>query len=123
MLSRSLIAWVAEQLSYSRERITQLSMNKAGQRLAVYLYDLQLTQLRQDLNFPISLSVLANQLAITPETLSRLLRQFHNFDFIRWHHKKLSILDIEGLFKFVGLPAMNRVRCINKNSLSKVTGC
>ena len=123
MLSCSLIRWVAEQLSYSRERITQLSMNKAGQRLALYLYDLYVTQLQQELNIPVSLSVLANQLAITPETLSRLLRQFHNFDFIRWRYKKLSILDIEGLFEFVGLPAMNRVSCISKNSLSKVTSC
>lgn len=120
-LSCSLMRWVAEQLSYSMERITQLSMNKAGQRLTVYLHDLYATQLRQDLNIPVSLSVLANQLAITPETLSRLLRHFHDHNYISWRHKKLLIIDIEGLFEFVGLPKINRVKYINKNPHSKAT--
>ena len=75
-LTMRIMSLMADELSHAINRIDQLSMNNAGQRLVSYLGDLQMQQQAEFISLPVNLSVLARQIAITPETLSRLLKKF-----------------------------------------------
>lgn len=103
-LTMRIMSLMADELSHAINRIDQLSMNNAGQRLVSYLGDLQMQQQAEFISLPVNLSVLARQIAITPETLSRLLKKFRQHKYIHCQEKTLSILDINALYDFVGLP-------------------
>lgn len=102
--SLRLMSSMAKKLAQSMNRIDQLTMNNAGQRLVSYLLDLHVLQQGQWLELPVSYSILAKQLAITSETLSRLLQKFRQQGLISGKRRTLVMLDIDKLCDLVGLP-------------------
>jgi len=102
---RCVLKAMGEKLVGAMNRIDQLTLSNAGQRLATYLLDLRLHQGSNRLRLPITYHVLAKQLAVTPETLSRLLNKFRRANVI--DHRRdglLEVHDVEGLCDLVNLP-------------------
>ncbi len=87
----SLCMWMHELV----ERIEELSVASAGARLARYLLRLPASGDEQPLTveLPMPKKDLAAHLAITPETLSRLLRRWHDQSVIRSAGKSVSVID------------------------------
>lgn len=106
--SLRLMSSMAKKLTQSMNRIDQLTMNNAGQRLVSYLLDLHALQHGQWLELPVSYSILAKQLAIAPETLSRLLQKFREQELISGKRRTLVMLDIDALCDSVGLPRLSQ---------------
>lgn len=104
-LAVTLIAFMAENLSLAVNRIDQLTVNKATQRLVLYLADLYQIQGSRWLILPYSQSILARQLNIEPETLSRLLTKFRRNNLISVDGKECVILDTQALCEEVNLPS------------------
>ena len=87
----SLCMWMHELV----ERIEELSVASAGARLARYLLRLPASGGGEPLTLelPMAKKDLAAHLAITPETLSRLLRRWQDQSVIRSTGKHVSVLD------------------------------
>jgi len=87
----SLCMWMHELV----ERIDELSVASAGARLARYLLRLPAIGDAQPLTLelPMAKKDLAAHLAITPETLSRLVRRWQDQNVIRSSGKRVSVLD------------------------------
>ncbi|PRB81380.1 Crp/Fnr family transcriptional regulator [Pseudomonas sp. MYb185] len=102
--SLAMLSGMAERISQSLNRIDLLTIGNAAQRLVLYLMDLYIQQRRAWLVLPVAQSVLARQLNITPETLSRQLSSFRRSGLIGDNHPDVVLLDIEGLCRSVGLP-------------------
>ncbi len=103
-LLMELLSAMSNKLNYVMNRIDQLTMKNAGQRLVSYLLDLHQQQHTNWLDLPVSYGILASQLAITPETLSRLLQKFRQKGVISGKRKTLVLLDIDGMCDLVELP-------------------
>lgn len=77
------------------ERVEELSVASAAARLAHYL--LRLPSKVEDklvvLELPLAKKELAAHLAITPETLSRLLRRWQDAGLVRSNGRRLEVLD------------------------------
>jgi len=104
-LSLKIMASMAKKLNQAMHRIDQLTLNNAGQRLVSYLLDLHQQQNSRWLKLPASYGVLAVQLAIAPETLSRLFQKFREKELISGKRKSILLIDLEGLCIEVGLPS------------------
>jgi CRP-like cAMP-binding protein len=87
----SLCMWMHELV----ERIEELSIASAGARLSRYLLRLPASggQGPLVLELPMAKKDLAAHLAITPETLSRLLRRWQDHGVVRSSGKTLTVLD------------------------------
>ncbi|HWK53945.1 MAG TPA: Crp/Fnr family transcriptional regulator [Hyphomicrobiales bacterium] len=102
--SVAMLGGMALRISQSLNRIDLLTTGNAAQRLVLYLTDLYVQQRRSWLVLPVSQNVLARQLNVTPETLSRLLSGFKRAGLIGEHNPEVVLLDIEGLCRQVDLP-------------------
>jgi CRP-like cAMP-binding protein len=95
----NLMAYMSLRLRKLIDEIDYLSLQNASFRLAYYL----LQQMHADASGEPSIhlqtpkSVLASQLSITPETLSRILNNFRKNDFIEVNSNDILIKDIDGL--------------------------
>ena len=106
-LAMQLLSAMSSRLFDAVDRIDQLTLSSAGQRLVVYLLQQQQQQSSHWLKLPISFSILSRQLNIAPETLSRLLQKFRNQGLISGKRKTVVLLDTEGLCDLVELPRLN----------------
>ena len=81
------------------ERIEELSIARAGARLARYLLRQPATGggAALEIDLPLARKELASHLAIVPETLSRLLRRWQDEGVIRVEGRKLAIPDPRAL--------------------------
>jgi len=77
------------------ERIEELSVASAGARLARFLLrqPSRLVGGKAEIALPMSKKELAGHLAITPETLSRLLRRWQDSGLVRSEGRTLAVLD------------------------------
>ena len=103
-----LLSAMSLKLVDSVDRIDQLTLSSAGQRLVVFLLQLQQQQGSRWLTLPISYTILSRQLNIAPETLSRLLQKFRAQGLISGKRKTLVLLDTDGLCDLVELPRPDR---------------
>jgi len=109
---RSLLEALSQRLYQAVDRIEHLSLNNAAQRLVAYMLDLSLSQHRVEdwsgspvnIVLPVPISVLAGQLAMTPETLSRQLQRFRRVGLVSGRGRELVLQDITALCNLVSLP-------------------
>lgn len=94
-LSAAMVSSLSMWLISLTERVEELSVASASARFAHYL--LRLPSKVEDkvvvLELPLAKKELAAHLAITPETLSRLLRRWQDAGLLRSNGRKLEILD------------------------------
>ncbi|THF64130.1 Crp/Fnr family transcriptional regulator [Pseudothauera rhizosphaerae] len=102
--SMAMLEGMAVRITQSLNRIDLLTIGNAAQRLVTYLMDIYMQQRSAWLILPASQSVLARQLNIVPETLSRQLGGFRRAGLIGGHNRELVLLDVDGLCKAVDLP-------------------
>lgn len=93
-LARVMVASLCGWLQRLVGRVEELSVASAGARLARYLLDLPAREADEglELRLPISKREVAEQLAITPETLSRQLRRWHDGGVIRSERSRIVLL-------------------------------
>jgi CRP-like cAMP-binding protein len=107
---RRLLEALSQRLYQAVDRIEHLSLNNAAQRLVAYMLDLSphraenLIDSPVNILLPVPISVLAGQLAMTPETLSRQLQRFRRVGLLSGRGRELVLQDITALCNLVGLP-------------------
>ncbi len=119
----SLLSALSKRLYQAMNRIDHLTLNNAGQRLAAYLLELRRQQRGNWIDVPVNLAMLAAQLGMTPETLSRLLQKFRQDGLISGKGRTLVLLDAAALCEHVGLPVAHA--CTNgcANAEASMVGC
>lgn len=96
---------MADNLYSAVSRIDQLTVNKSGQRLVMFLAELYQTQNTRWLKLPFTQGILARQLNIEPETLSRMLTKFRDAGCLSVKGKECVILEPAQLCSMVSLPS------------------
>lgn len=102
--SCSLLRIVAGQMTQAIGRIDLLTIANSMQRLVTYLVNLYIEQGSAWLTLPTHHRVLARQLNMTPENLSRMLGGFRRDGLIGGRNRDLVLLDVEALCKQARLP-------------------
>jgi len=102
--ARYILAMISERLYQAVNRIDRLTVSNASQRLVLYLADLFRDQGRLWLKLPLSQGMLARQLSIEPETLSRIISRFRNAGVLSIKGRECVLLDIDALCELVKLP-------------------
>lgn len=103
-LAMRLLASMSTRLYQAVNRIDQLTISNSSQRLVLYLLDLHQQQRSRWVTLPVQVQVLARQLNISPETLSRLLSQFKQAELISGKRREWVLLNPDGLCRAVNLP-------------------
>lgn len=104
-LMQTLLSALSRRLYQAMNRIDHLSLNNAGQRLVAYLLELRRQSHGNWLDIPVSFAVLAGQLGMTPETLSRLMQKFRQDGLVSGKGRTVVLLDAEALREKVSLLA------------------
>src|SRR5690606_32958337 len=102
--SCALLRIVAGQMTQAISRIDLLTMANSMQRLVTYLVNLYVEQGSAWLTLPARQRVLARQLNMTPENLSRMLGALRRDGLIGGRNHELVLLDVEALCKQARLP-------------------
>lgn len=102
--SCTLLRIVAGQMTQAINRIDLLTIANSMQRLVTYLINLSFEQGSAWLTLPARHRVLARQLNMTPENLSRMLSAFRRDGLIGGRNRDLVLLDIEALCRQARLP-------------------
>jgi CRP/FNR family transcriptional regulator len=94
-LAAAMVSSLSMWLISLTERVEELSVASAAARLAHYLLRLpsRVEDGRVVLELPLAKKELAAHLAITPETLSRLLRRWQDAGVLRSNARRLEVLD------------------------------
>lgn len=94
-LAAAMVSALSMWLIGLTERVEELSVASASARLAHYLLRLpsRLEERTIVLELPLAKKELAAHLAITPETLSRLLRRWQDAGLLRGNGRRLEVLD------------------------------
>ena len=103
-LSAAMVSSLAMWLISLTERVQELSVASATARLAHYLLRLpsRVESKVVVLELPLAKKELAAHLAITPETLSRLLRRWQDAGLVRGNGRRLEVLDERLLVAIAG---------------------
>jgi len=106
-LAEHLLGCMACRMLDLMNTIDKLTQPDAGQRLVMHLGELYQTQKKQQpfVLLPVTKQVLASQLSIKPETLSRLLRKFKDDGLLVEQKNRLYIPDLTKLCYAVNLTA------------------
>lgn len=102
--SFQLLGAMATKLNQAVNRVDQLTLKGANQRLVSYLLELRQQQGADWLQLPVSHGVLAGQLNIAPETLSRLFKKMRDDEVISGKGATVVLLDIDSMCHLVNLP-------------------
>ena len=105
--SLKILSALSLRLYQNMNHIDQLTLSSAGQRLVSYLLELKRHQGADAVTLPVSQAVLAAQLNVAPETLSRLFQGFRKKALIEGKRGHIMIKDVDGLRRAVNLPVMN----------------
>ena len=83
--------------------VERLSLHNAIFRLVNYLLDFKknVQKNRDDIHLDVSKQIIASQLAITPETLSRILKQLSKKNYISVQDDHIKLNDENGLINIV----------------------
>ena len=89
------VATAFNQMAATLERVEELQVSSAGARLARYVMKLPAKGASDPLEveLPLAKKDLAAHLAITPETLSRLLRRWQDQGIVETRGKRILLLD------------------------------
>ncbi len=117
--SLNLLTSMSVRLHQVLNRVDQLTLKNAGQRLVVYLLEQYQQQKTQWLTLPVSRSILATQLNIAPETLSRLFSKFKSEETISGKRQTVVLMDIDKMCYSVGLPSLGQLGGLS----SSMAGC
>mgnify|MGYP000332856727 CR=1 FL=1 len=99
-----LLGAMASKLNQAVNRVDQLTLKGANQRLVSYLLELYKKQGADWLKLPVAHNVLAGQLNIAPETLSRLFKKLRQEEVISGKGGVVVLLDIDKMCELVNLP-------------------
>lgn len=102
--ARHLLEEMSARLYQAVNRIDQLTVNNASQRLVLYLIELYQQQQNLSLKLPVNCRTLARQLSVTPETISRLLKFFRREELICVKGDTWVLHDLDRLCAVVHLP-------------------
>lgn len=104
-LAIKIMSFMSHRISFLVNTIDTLTQVNAEQRLVMYLAQLYLQQQPEKLSvcLPFSKKVLANQICVKPETLSRMLRRLKNNNLIIEKGRCWEIPDVNLLCHSVGL--------------------
>lgn len=108
--SCTLLRIVAGQMTQAIGRIDLLTIANSTQRLVTYLMNLYVEQGSAWLTLPSRHRVLARQLNMTPENLSRMLGAFRREGLIGGRNRELVLLDVEALCRQARLPPPDHKR-------------
>jgi len=108
--SFQLLGAMATKLSQAVNRVDQLTLKGANQRLVSYLLELHQQQGSEWIKLPVAQSVLAGQLNIAPETLSRLFKKLRQEEVISGKGGVVVLLDIERMCTLVNLPSPFKIQ-------------
>lgn len=114
---------MAGNLYLAVNRIDRLTVNKSGQRLVMFLAELCQIQNTRWLKLPFTQGILARQLNIEPETLSRMLAKFREAGCLSVKGKECVILDPGQLCSLVNLPEATLTRKHVGNTSSDLLRC
>lgn len=70
-------------------------------RIASYILDKYEESENEEFELELSSKELANYLATTPETISRKLREFEELKYIKRNNRKIKVLDVDSLNKYI----------------------
>lgn len=106
-LHRQLLRVISREIVIEHEHVMMMSSRPAFERVALFVQVLaQREALRgqrpQLLELPMSRADIASYLALANETVSRMLSKLEKNGLIRNGHRKLEILDAEGLMQITG---------------------
>ncbi|PLP96705.1 Crp/Fnr family transcriptional regulator [Cupriavidus pauculus] len=101
-LRTAILANLRRQANRQAELLVAIGSMKASQRLAMLLLDLAAEQVRRGitdggLTLAMTRNDIASYLGLTLETVSRLLSRFRSVGLITVRHRKLRIVDPDGL--------------------------
>jgi len=99
-----LLSAMALKLNQAVNRVDQLTLKGANQRLVSYLLDLYKQQGSEWMRLPVAHSVLAGQLNIAPETLSRLFKKMRDDEIISGKGSVVVLLDVDSMCRVVNIP-------------------
>lgn len=99
----SVMGVLSQRLHKQINEVERLSLHNATFRLVNYLLDFRSNvQInKSDIHLDVSKQIIASQLAITPETLSRILKQLSDQNLITMHDDRIQLVDEEGLINIV----------------------
>lgn len=100
----TLLQIVSSHVVQAINRIDLLTIANATQRLVTYLIDIYLEQGSAWITLPANHGVLARQLNMTPENLSRTLSALRRAGLVGGRNRDLVLLDVEGLCEHARLP-------------------
>jgi CRP-like cAMP-binding protein len=89
--ARGMFARLAERTHELLAEIESSTLLNARQRIAAYL--LQLAGKASRVRLPVTKTLIASQLGVTKETLSRLLREFSDHGLIHVHNRNIGVRD------------------------------
>ncbi|TEA74122.1 Crp/Fnr family transcriptional regulator [Allopusillimonas ginsengisoli] len=100
----TLLQIVSNHLVQAINRIDLLTITNATQRLITYLLDIYRERGSAWITLPASHAVLARQLNMTPENLSRTLAAFRRAGLIGGRARELVLLDVDAICRQARLP-------------------
>ena len=107
--SLQLLSALSTRLNQNINRIDQLTLKSAGQRLVAYLIEQYQLQHSEWLTLPVAHGTLAGQLNIAPETLSRLFQRLRQAEVISGKRQTVVLLDIKAMCELVNLPYIESI--------------
>lgn len=97
-ISLKILSEFSNRLDESEKQTTRFATEKVETRIALFLAECLSDGQSKELELPMSKKDLASYLGTTPETISRKLTELENEGYIKQKaHKKIEILDLDGL--------------------------
>ncbi len=94
---------IGQELVHAEKRIYDFAMKSADERLAETLLEFSTRYTRNaEFELPLSRKELAEYIGTAPETITRLLTQFHNQKVIHISGRRIKILNKEKLLQLAG---------------------
>lgn len=97
-ISLKVLTEFSSRLSQTEKQAANIAMESTDTRIAMYLADLVEEAKNKLVTLPMSQKDLASHLGTTPETVSRKLAEFEDFEWIKQHaQRKIEVLDLDRL--------------------------
>ncbi|KMV29784.1 transcriptional regulator [Photobacterium swingsii] len=104
-ISTKVMGYMSNRIHHLMDTVNILTQVNANQRLVMRLAEIYRLQLKQEgkVFLPVTKKLLATQLGMTPETLSRAIKKLKGDGFIVESGNQITLIDIPALCDFVGL--------------------
>lgn len=101
-MARKMLAGLSRRLYSLMGDVQAYTLHTGAQRVVSYLLHCADGDIGQPFRISTSKSVIASRLNISPEHLSRILRDLHDKEFIKLSGREFTILNIDGLRNYSG---------------------